>query len=114
MLKSTSKYFGGIAKIHEFENGYGASVICHNGSYGGPYVEGANNFWEVAVLDAEDEITYHTPITQDVIGNQTEEQVNKILKEISELPSEIEHQLELDYAAAQYRFDDDNLEEEIC
>lgn len=90
-------YFGGKAKIYEFDNGFGASVICHNGSYGGPYIKGSKkNLWEVAVLNSAGEITYHTPITQDVVGHQTQEEVDIILNEISNLPSEDEHQQELE------------------
>lgn len=55
---------GGIQAIFRFENGYGASVINHMGSYG----------VELAVLQFTGEGTddwglcYTTPITDDVIG----------------------------------------------
>jgi hypothetical protein len=60
-----------------FENGFGASVICHKYSYGGK-----DGLYELAVLDTEGEITYDTPITDDVIGYLTEEGVTAILAEI--------------------------------
>ena len=49
------------------------------------------------MLDSEGNITYHTPITNDVIGHQTDEDVEQVLKEISELGKEFEHQLELEF-----------------
>jgi hypothetical protein len=60
-----------------FENGFGASVICHKYSYGGK-----DGLYELAVLDTKGEITYDTPITDDVIGYLTEEGVTAILAEI--------------------------------
>lgn len=78
--KELNDYNNGVQKVYEFKNGYGASVICHDGSYGGK-----DGLWELSVLGLDGEISYHTPITQDVIGHQTEEQIETILKEISEL-----------------------------
>jgi len=73
-------YNNGVLKVYEFKNGYGASVICHDGSYGGK-----EGLWELAVLGLDGAICYHTPITQDVIGHQTDEQIETILKEIESL-----------------------------
>jgi hypothetical protein len=103
MLVSTEEYFNGVAKTYKFENGYGASVVCHDGSYGGPYNKNQRNRWEIAVLDLEGQLCYHTPITQDVIGHQTEEQVLSVLKEISELKEDLykQEQLELEFAQMQ-------------
>jgi hypothetical protein len=58
----------------------GASVVMHPGSYGF-----ARGLWELAVLDREGEITYDTPITDDVLGWLTEEDVEKTLQEIANL-----------------------------
>ena len=63
-----------------FDNGYGASVICHNYSYGGK-----DGLYELAVLDKDGELTYDTPITSDVIGYLTPEDVTEILIQIQEL-----------------------------
>lgn len=74
---------GGVQKIYKFNNGYGASVIKNDYSYGGR--EGK---WELAVIafDGDDwAITYDTPITSDVIGHIVEEDLEDILKEIQSL-----------------------------
>ena len=97
MLVELNNHLNGVQKIYKFENGYGASVVCHDGSYGGPYDEFEKNLWEIAVLDSEGVITYHTPVTQDVIGRASDDEVTRVLKEISELGSEYEKQLELKF-----------------
>lgn len=60
-----------------FENGFGVSVIRHKYSYGGQ-----DGLYELAILDTNGEITYDTPITDDVIGCLTEEGVTALLAEI--------------------------------
>lgn len=77
--QSTQELHGGIQQVYEFKNGFGASVIRHEGSYGWP------KLWELAVLDSAGDITYDTPITMDVIGHLTRTQVQSYLKEISKL-----------------------------
>lgn len=68
--------FGGYQTIYKFPNGYGASVIYHEGSYG----------LELAVLDPEGYLTYDTSITDDVVGYiENEEELNKLLKQIKEI-----------------------------
>ena len=66
-------------KVHEFNNGYGASVVRGPGTYG--YEEG---LYELAVLK-DGRLTYDTPITNDVIGYLTEEEVDEYLEKIKEL-----------------------------
>ena len=97
MQVELNNILNGVQKVYKFENGYGASVVCHDGSYGGPYDEFEKNLWEIAVLDSEGAITYHTPVTQDVIGRASDDEVTRVLKEISELGSEFEKQLELKF-----------------
>ena len=67
----------GIYSRTIFENGFGVSVIKHKYSYGGP-----DGLYELAILDSNGEITYDTPITDDVIGYLTEEGVTALLAEI--------------------------------
>ena len=67
-------------KIYTFNNGYGASVICNQSSYGSD-----NGLFELAVLDKDGEICYDTTITSDVIGYMTHDHVARVLKDIEDL-----------------------------
>ena len=67
------------AEIH-FPNGYGASVITGEMFYTSP-----EKPYELAVLDGDD-LTYETPITDDVIGYLDYDEVLEILSEIEKLP----------------------------
>ena len=69
---------GVIARIN-FDNGYGASVVKSVYSYGGN-----QDLYELAVIK-DDAICYDTPITDDVIGYLTEDDVTKYLGQIQEL-----------------------------
>lgn len=78
---------GGVQKVFRFENGYGASVVKNPYSYGGD-----EGLWELAVvLVYENEgrlswkLVYDTPITEDVLGWLTWEEVEETLKQIEEL-----------------------------
>ena len=70
---------GKKARMH-FDNGFGVSVVSHSYSYGG-----RDGLYEVAVLDSNDELTYDTPVTNDVIGYLTEEDVTDVMKQVQEL-----------------------------
>ena len=109
MQVELNNILNGVQKVYKIENGYGASDVCHDGSYGGPYDEFEKNLWEIAVLDSEGVITYHTPVTQDVIGHQSDEDVERVLKEISELGSAMEHQLELEFGEQHQSQQDEGL-----
>jgi hypothetical protein len=65
-----------------FANGYGASVIRNEMSYGNQNGQG---LWELAVLEGTS-LTYDTPITDDVLGHLTEADVAATLKAIEALP----------------------------
>lgn len=67
-------------KKFQFDNGYGASVVSSVMSYGGN-----KGLFEVAVLK-DDEITYDTPITGDVVGYLDFAGVADILDRIQKLP----------------------------
>ena len=71
---------GGIQKIYKFANGWGASVVMFPGSYG--FEKG---LWELAVLDANEEISYDTPVTDDVIGCLDDRMTGIILERIKNL-----------------------------
>ena len=65
-----------------FDNGSGASVVSHKFSYGG-----SEGLYELAVLDKDGDLTYYTPVTNDVIGYLTDKDVTKYMKEIQALPN---------------------------
>lgn len=79
------KHGNGLQAILFFPNGYGISVVRFKlmamyGSYTDNDLE-----WECAILfgnDKEWELTYNTPITDDVIGHLTEEQVTELMEKI--------------------------------
>lgn len=75
------EWHGGVQAVVVFPNGYGASVIRHPLSYGGP-----QGLYEIAVLDGG-AITYDTPVTSDVLGYLSEEDVEKTLADIEALPT---------------------------
>jgi hypothetical protein len=74
----------GIQKVYKFPNNYGASVIRHDYSHGN---EGG--LWELAVIEFYPneswDITYDTPITDDVLGYLTDKDVLDILEKIKSL-----------------------------
>jgi len=61
----------------KFDNKYGISVVSTNYSYGG-----RDGLYEIAVLDSEGDLTYNTPVTSDVIGYLSPEEVTDIMKQI--------------------------------
>ena len=70
----------GIHYKFQFENGFGASVVKNLYSYG--YNK---DLWELAVYDRDGELCYSTPITDDVLGYLTDEEVRETLRQIQEL-----------------------------
>lgn len=68
--------------VFSFRNGYGASVVRGPHTYGG-----SRGLWEVAVLDYDGDISYDTPITNDVIGHLSEDEVAAVLDSIADLPA---------------------------
>lgn len=85
-LISRIEKMGGVLYTFMFPNGYGASVVKHEFSYG--YED---DCWELAVMveiDGRLHLCYNTPITDDTEGYLTDENVNNILHEIFELNKE--------------------------
>jgi hypothetical protein len=73
-------HIGGIRASIMFENGYGASIIKSNFTYGGKM-----GLYELAVLDSEGHLTYATSVTNDVIGYLRPEDVTDVLAKIQQL-----------------------------
>ena len=75
----------GTQVVHKFENGYGASVVCYEFSYGGD-----QGLKELAVLTFPDnderyKLCYSTEITDDVLGYLSDEDVADLLVKIEAL-----------------------------
>lgn len=71
---------GGVQAIERFENGYGASIVCTPYTYGGK-----EGLYELAVFGNDGHITYDTPITNDVLGYLSEQDVTEVLIKIQQL-----------------------------
>ena len=84
----------GTQRLYKFDNGYGASVVRFvigtnpiTGETYGSYTDGDDE-WELAVINFTDEgfrLVYDTPITDDVLGHLTEDDVEKTLVAIKAL-----------------------------
>jgi hypothetical protein len=83
-LKNTNYVNNGVQHKYAFPNGYGASVVKHDFSYGGK-----NGLWELAVLDftidEDGDLCYTSGITDDVIGHLSWKNVEEFLSEIKQL-----------------------------
>jgi hypothetical protein len=71
---------GGVMSRISFDNGYVASVVKTPYTYGG-----RDGLYELAVLDSNGDLTYDTPVTNDVEGYLSEEDVTKLLEQIQSL-----------------------------
>jgi len=63
-----------------FDNGYGASVVKGEHTYGG-----RDGLYELAVLGQDGKLTYETPVTNDVEGYLNEDDVTILMKQIQNL-----------------------------
>ena len=76
---------GAVQKLYKFANGYGASVVKGEHTYGGD-----EGLWELAVIkfktDGEFALDYSTPITEDVEGHLTDDAVEELLNKVEALP----------------------------
>lgn len=79
--------FGGEIAVMFFENGYGISVICGHGAYASD-----NAPYECAVMigdEYDSSFCDTTPITNDVIGYQTKQDVTEVMAQIQKLKGRI-------------------------
>ena len=76
---------GAVQKLYKFANGYGASVVKGERTYGGD-----EGLWELAVItfktSGEYVLDYSTPITEDVEGHLTDDAVEELLARVESLP----------------------------
>jgi len=63
-----------------FENGYGASVVIGEHTYGG-----RDGLYELAVLGKNGRLTYDTSVTDDVEGYLTQQEVTDLMEQIQKL-----------------------------
>lgn len=71
---------GGVMSRIQFANGFGASVVKADYTYGGD-----KGLYELAVLDSDGNLTYDTPVTDDVIGYLRPEDVTDVMVKIQQL-----------------------------
>ncbi len=79
-FKEHPNHLGGVQAVIQFENGYGASVVCTPHTYGGD-----KGLYELAVLDNDGHLTYDTPVTSDVIGYLRDIDVTDVMEKIQQL-----------------------------
>ena len=79
----SSKVPKGVFSTINFPNGFGASIVCNDMSYGGKA-----GLFEVAVIDSKGNLTYDTDITDDVLGWLDEKDVERTLDAIRQLDSD--------------------------
>jgi hypothetical protein len=72
--------YGIISRI-QFDNGFGASVVKHQYSYGGD-----RGLYELAVLDSNGEVHYDNSVANgDVIGYLRPEDITDVMEKIQKL-----------------------------
>lgn len=103
-----SKVFDGHHWTVHFKNGYYASIVKHCGSYGS-----GRDLFEVALLDENKLLCYDTPITDDVIGYLTEEDVLDICNKIHNLPPQSESNKESECAEEDSDLEAERLRQEL-
>ena len=79
-IKLDDGFMKGVKCRMMFENGFGVSVVSHTYSYGGK-----DGLFEIAVLDEDGDLTYNTPVTNDVVGYLNPDEVTDIMEEVQKL-----------------------------
>lgn len=76
-----------------FKNGYGVSVVRFKLMFGGYGSYTSNDKeWELAVIHGDEnkfDIVYNTPITDDVLGHLSADDVSEIMAKVKCLPQKI-------------------------
>ena len=79
-FKAHPNEMGGVQAKIKFANGVGASIVKTSFSYGG-----TRGLYELAIFGKDGDITYDTPITDDVLGYLSETAVSEALAKIQAL-----------------------------
>jgi hypothetical protein len=79
-IKLDDGFMKGVQCRMMFENGFGVSVVSHTYSYGGK-----DGLFEVAVLGKDGNLTYDTPVTNDVVGYLNPNEVTEIMEQVQSL-----------------------------
>jgi hypothetical protein len=79
-IKLDDGFMKGVQCRMMFENGFGVSVVSHTYSYGGK-----DGLFEVAVLGKDGNLTYDTPVTNDVVGYLNPDEVTEIIEQVQNL-----------------------------
>jgi hypothetical protein len=79
-IKLDDGFMKGVQCRMMFENGFGVSVVSHTYSYGGK-----DGLFEVAVLGKDGDLTYDTPVTNDVVGYLNPDEVTEIMEQVQSL-----------------------------
>jgi hypothetical protein len=79
-IKLDDGFMKGVQCRMMFENGFGVSVVSHTYSYGGK-----DGLFEVAVLGKDGDLTYDTPVTNDVVGYLNPDEVTEIMEQVQKL-----------------------------
>ncbi len=97
LQSDTKHHYGGRQRIYQFPNGFGASVIPeyiiseddeydeHLNPEDSHKMKPSKGFWEIAVLDSTGELRYDTVVTDDVLRQQCDPDVDNVLGQISRL-----------------------------
>lgn len=80
----TEEFLSGIRSTCHFDNGYGVSVVRHKFSYGNKL-----NLFELAIIDKVEDIVYSTPITDDVLGYLSEDEVSDTMIKVQRLDNNL-------------------------
>jgi len=79
----------GAQRIYKFPNGWGASVVPEYKLSTSNTVQfeskPVTGLWEVAILDADGKLCYDTAITDDVVRNLNDPEVDNLLGQVSRL-----------------------------
>ncbi len=78
----------GIQALKFFDNNYGVSVVRFTTPFGAGSYGSEEGLYEIAILkgvEDEWEICYDTPITEDVLGHLSVEEVEVLLYEVENL-----------------------------